>query len=89
MENIKGLKRTRLCTELSVNDVGKEVVLMGWVQRRRDLGALIFVTLRDRSGILSSFANTSSSPVGMFLLIASGLLKARVPLTAITYSLLS
>ena len=62
MENIKGLKRTRLCAELSVNDAGKEVVLMGWVQRRRDLGALIFVTLRDRSGIMQVVFNSEADP---------------------------
>ena len=46
------LKRTHYCTEVTVNDVGKEVTVMGWVQRRRDLGKLIFVSLRDRSGII-------------------------------------
>jgi len=51
-ETIKGLKRSHMCGEVSLNDVGKQVVLMGWVQRRRDLGSLIFVTLRDRSGIV-------------------------------------
>lgn len=51
-ESICGLKRTHYCTEVTVNDVGKEVTVMGWVQRRRDLGKLIFVSLRDRSGII-------------------------------------
>src|SRR5260370_293226 len=45
------LRRTHNCGELSANDVGKRALLMGWVHRRRDLGGLIFVHLRDRYGI--------------------------------------
>ena len=41
-----------MCGELTSQDLGQEVVLMGWVQRRRDLGGLIIVTLRDRTGII-------------------------------------
>ena len=52
MNTLKGLKRTHLCTEVSESDVSKEVVVMGWVQRARNLGALIFVSLRDKSGLL-------------------------------------
>lgn len=62
MENIKGMKRTHRCAELTVADAGKEVVLMGWVQRRRDLGALVFVTLRDRSGIIQVVFNSETNP---------------------------
>ncbi|MEE1321280.1 MAG: aspartate--tRNA ligase [Acutalibacteraceae bacterium] len=47
-----GLKRTNYCGDLRVTDCGKEVVVCGWVQRQRDLGALIFVDLRDRTGIV-------------------------------------
>ena len=61
-ESMKGLKRTHRCTELKVTDVGKEVVVMGWVQRRRDLGKLIFVTLRDRSGIIQVVFNSETDP---------------------------
>ncbi|MCI8388188.1 MAG: aspartate--tRNA ligase [Clostridiales bacterium] len=48
----KNDKRTCYVAELSAKDVGKHVCLMGWVQRQRDLGGLIFVDLRDRSGII-------------------------------------
>lgn len=62
MENIQGMKRTHRCAELTVADAGKEVVLMGWAQRRRDLGALVFVTLRDRSGIIQVVFNSETNP---------------------------
>jgi aspartyl-tRNA synthetase len=45
------LRRTNSCGELRAQDAGKTVLLMGWVHRRRDLGSLIFVHLRDRAGI--------------------------------------
>lgn len=45
-------KRTKYCGEFSKNDIGKEVIVCGWVQRQRDLGQLIFIDLRDRSGIV-------------------------------------
>ena len=51
-ESMQGLKRTHRCTELSSANVGQEVVVMGWVQRRRNLGQILFITLRDRSGLL-------------------------------------
>lgn len=51
-ESMKGLKRTHRCTEVSTSNVGETVTVMGWVQKRRNLGSLIFVDLRDRSGIL-------------------------------------
>ena len=51
-ESMKGLKRTHRCTEVSIADEGKVVTVMGWVQKRRNLGTLIFVDLRDRSGLL-------------------------------------
>ena len=52
MSTIQGLKRTHYCEDLSLSDIGSEVVVMGWVSKVRDLGGLIFVDLRDRSGIL-------------------------------------
>ncbi|OPY91826.1 MAG: Aspartate--tRNA ligase [Syntrophaceae bacterium PtaU1.Bin231] len=51
-EGLGDWKRTGLCAEYTPQDVGKPVTLMGWVQRRRDLGSLMFVWLRDRSGIM-------------------------------------
>ena len=51
-EALSGLKRTHMCGEVTMADNTKEVVLMGWVQRRRDHGGLIFVDLRDRSGLV-------------------------------------
>ena len=51
-ESMQGLKRSNRCTEIGSADIGKEVTVMGWVQKRRNLGSLIFVDLRDRSGII-------------------------------------
>lgn len=51
-ESIYGLKRSHMCGELTLKDVEKEVVVMGWVAKRRDLGGVIFIDLRDRSGVV-------------------------------------
>ncbi len=51
-ESMQGLKRSCRCAETSSQDIGKTVTVMGWVQRRRNLGALIFVDVRDRTGLL-------------------------------------
>ena len=51
-ETMKGLKRTHYCGVLRPSDEGKDVTVCGWVQRQRNLGSLIFVDLRDRTGLL-------------------------------------
>ena len=51
-ESMKGLKRTHRCTELSNANVGEVVTVMGWVQKQRNKGGIIFVDLRDRTGLL-------------------------------------
>ena len=51
-ESMKGLKRSHRCTEVSRADIGREVTVMGWVQKSRNKGSIIFVDLRDRSGLL-------------------------------------
>lgn len=60
METIKGLKRTNYCGELRLSDAGKEVTLFGWCQRQRDLGNLIFIDLRDRTGIVQLSFNDAT-----------------------------
>lgn len=56
---IHGYSRTDYCSNFDTNDVGKKVRLMGWVNKRRDFGALIFVDLRDRSGIMQVVFDSS------------------------------
>ena len=51
-ESMRGLKRTHRCTEVSAANVGEVVTVMGWVQKSRNKGGIIFVDLRDRSGLI-------------------------------------
>ena len=52
METLHGMKRTHRCAELSENNIGEEVIVMGWTKTYRQLGALTFIDLRDISGIV-------------------------------------
>ena len=56
------MKRTLYCGDLRKEDANREVTLLGWVQRRRDLGGLIFIELRDRQGIVQVVFNPESAP---------------------------
>src|ERR1700690_381843 len=62
LDSLGNLKRTHYCGALRANDAGTEVVIMGWVHRRRDLGQLIFIDLRDRAGIAQIVVNKEDHP---------------------------
>ena len=64
LDFIGKLERTHVCGELRAKDAGKQVVLMGWVNRRRDHGNLIFLDLRDRSGITQVVLDRDLTPEG-------------------------
>ncbi len=82
----KNDKRTCYCAELGKNNVGERVCLMGWVQRQRDLGSLIFIDLRDRSGIIQlafdehtdkGVFDTAFSARGEYVLCVKGVVRHR------------
>jgi aspartyl-tRNA synthetase len=62
LDSLGNLKRTHYCGALRASDAGTEVVIMGWVHRRRDLGQLIFIDLRDRAGIAQIVVNKEDQP---------------------------
>ena len=64
LDFIGKLERTNACGELRASDAGKQVVLMGWVNRRRDHGNLIFLDLRDRTGITQVVLDRDLTPDG-------------------------
>ena len=86
MDFMTGLKRTDYCGDLRIGDVGREVVVAGWVQRQRDLGALIFIDLRDRTGIVQlAFGKNTDKEIfdkafsarSEFVLMAKGVVRER------------
>ena len=86
MDFMTGLKRTDYCGTLRASDIGREVVVAGWVQRQRDLGALIFIDLRDRTGLVQlAFDDNTDRAVfdkafsarSEFVLMAKGVVRER------------
>ncbi len=86
MDFMTGLKRTDYCGTFTAKDCGREVVVAGWVQRQRDLGALIFVDLRDRTGIVQlAFDDTTAKEIfdkafsvrSEYVLMAKGTVRER------------
>src|ERR1700681_3183510 len=62
LDFLGNLKRTHYCGELRAKDAGRAVIVMGWVARRRDLGNLLFLDVRDRSGIVQVVFNKETHP---------------------------
>lgn len=58
METMGSLRRTNMCNDFRISDIGKEVTLMGWVQKRRSLGGLVFADLRDITGLVQIVFDT-------------------------------
>ncbi len=86
MDFMTGLKRTNYCGDLRLSDAGKTVTVAGWVQRQRDLGALIFIDLRDREGIVQlAFDESTAKDVfekaasarSEYVLMAQGVVRER------------
>jgi len=63
LDNLGDWRRSTWCGSVTERDIGSELTLMGWVQRRRDHGGLIFIDLRDREGIVQLVFNPDSEPV--------------------------
>src|SRR2546426_165249 len=62
LDSLGNLKRTHYCGDLRASDADRDVILMGWVHRRRDLGNLLFIDLRDRAGIAQIVFNKEQHP---------------------------
>src|SRR5436189_132890 len=62
LDFLGNLKRTHTCGQLRASDAGSRALLMGWVHRRRDLGGVIFIHLRDRDGVSQAVFHTDSDP---------------------------
>ena len=61
-DSMSGMKRSHRCAEVTAQMTGQTVTLMGWVNKRRNLGSLIFVDLRDRSGLIQLVFGIPSLP---------------------------
>lgn len=86
MDFMTGLKRTNYCGDFRIENVGESVVVAGWVQRQRDLGSLIFIDLRDRSGLVQlafdedcekSVFEKAFSARSEYVLMAKGVVRER------------
>ena len=86
MDNIQNFKRTNYCGEFRMAHVGQTVSVCGWVQRQRDLGGLIFVDLRDRTGLVQlSFDDSTDKAIfdkastlrGEYVVAATGVVRER------------
>jgi aspartyl-tRNA synthetase len=62
LDFLGNLTRTNYCGNLRASDAGKDAVVMGWVARRRDLGNLLFLDVRDRTGIVQVVFNKETQP---------------------------
>src|SRR5271155_4084858 len=80
------LRRTHSCGQLRASDAGRRAVLMGWVHRRRDLGGVIFIHLRDRDGVTQLVFNEGLDPevhakaellASEYVIAAEGVVKLR------------
>ncbi len=65
-EALAGWKRTHRCTEVTENMVGQVVTVMGWVNQRRNLGKLIFIALRDRTGVVQAVVDGNTASTALF-----------------------
>lgn len=70
-ESMQGLKRTHRCGELSAANVGEKVTIMGWVQKNRNKGGLVFVDVRDRSGIVQIVCDEANTDAALLEKAAS------------------
>ena len=86
MDNLQDFHRSHYCGDLRLTDAGKTVSVCGWVQRQRDLGGLIFVDLRDRTGLVQlSFDDSTDKAIfdkaaslrGEYVIAATGLVRER------------